>query len=127
VPFAEFASENATPEPPPVKRAIPKHPVGLLVGCGEADLRLVAQHLQQAIDAAGPLYANGQVVATYHLTEGASLDAERKLPVACRGPRKALGDARRKAASLKDPMEQVWAIRDGYDGLLDVIGRTLEK
>jgi hypothetical protein len=128
VPFEEFAAAAAVePEAPAVQRAIPKHPSSVLLGCGEGDLRLLSQLLRETIESVGPFYAQGNHAAGYHLSEGASIDVERKLAPGCRGPRKALGDARRKAASAKDPNQQVWAMRDGFDGLLEVIDRTLKK
>jgi hypothetical protein len=55
--------------------------------------------------------------------EGAALDLERKLGKACKSPQKALADGRKRAASLKASHAQAWAMRDAFDGLLEVIQR----
>jgi len=123
VPFETFVA--STPAPVAPKRAIPHHDTNLLFGCSEGDLRLLGGSIDAAIQVGAPIFDEGNPAATYHLFEGASIDAERKISASCRGPRKALGDARRKAATLGDPAAQAWAMRDGFDGLLEVIVKKL--
>ena len=53
----------------------------------------------------------------------AASDLERKLGASCQRPAKTLADGRKRAARLADPSEQAWAMRDTFDGLLDVIRR----
>ena len=38
-------------------------------------------------------------------------------------PAKTLADGRKKAARLDNPSDQAWAMRDTFDGLLDVVKR----
>jgi len=124
---AFLAQRQAAVLPSAPKRNIPKHALSFVAGCGEGDLRLLAAMMGKAIDVGAPLYNSGNFEACYHVYEGASLDAERKLGAACQGPKKALADGRRKAAALSsDPSAQAWAMRDAFDGLIDVIVRKLE-
>ena len=83
--------------------------------------------LGDAIEAGAPLYNAGKPDACYHVYDGAASDLVRKLPAACHGPAKALADAQHHAASLADPSPQAWAMRDVFDGVLDVIARKQEQ
>jgi hypothetical protein len=55
--------------------------------------------------------------------DGTASELLRKLPAACKGPAKVLSDAQKHAAQLNDPSGQAWALRDAFDGLLEVIAR----
>ena len=120
-----FAAATTKPEQqlPAVKRDIPKHAVAVLGGCSEDNVRLIVKSLSEAVQIGAPLYDGGNFGACYHIYEGAALDLERKLPKGCGGPVKALGDGRKKAAALPKSYEQAWALRDTFDGLMDVIAR----
>jgi hypothetical protein len=108
---------------PGVKRAVPHHPLSMLAGCSADAQSLIVNTIGDAISIGAPLYNQGNFPACFHIYEGAAVDLERKLPAACRGPAGALGDGRKKAAGLSSPSDQAWAMRDAFDGLLDVIGR----
>jgi hypothetical protein len=111
--------------PAPPKRQIPKHDLALLNGCGEGDLRLLGQMIANAIEVGAPLYNQGNVEACFHIYDGAASSAERKLGAGCRGPKGALAAGRRRAAALKTASDQAWAMRDTFDGLIDVLDRKL--
>ncbi len=123
--WAEFVALRAKLAPQAPKRDIPKHAVAMLDGCGEGDLRLMVKMILGAIDVGAPLYNSGNVDGCYHIYDGAAADVERKLGLGCRGPKGALAAGRRKAASLQSPADQAWAMRDTFDGLLDVVERKL--
>jgi hypothetical protein len=123
--FDAFA-QSMRPSLPRVQRDVPTHAVSLLRGCGEGDLRLLAQLIVEAIAMGAPIYDRGNLAACYHLYLGASIDAEQKLSPFCAGPRGALSTGRRKAATLNGPGAQAWAMRDTFDGMLDVIRRKLD-
>jgi serine protease Do len=125
IPFEAFAAATTAPLPR-VVRAVPQHELAVLQGCADGDLQLLALTVENAIQVGAPLYNDGNFAACYHVYEGAALDAERKLKAACRGPKKALGDGRRKAAGLNDAAAQAWAMRDAFDGLMEVIARKLK-
>jgi hypothetical protein len=125
VPFAAFAA-GADPSLPSVQRAIPKHDLAILKGCAENDLRTLGLTIDNAIEVGAPIYNAGNFAACYHIYEGAALDAERKLGQTCKGPKDALAAGRNKAAKLSDPAAQAWAMRDAFDGLIDVVVRKLK-
>jgi serine protease Do len=111
---------------PAEKRDIPHHELAVLDGCGEGDLMLLRYLMKQAIIESAKPYGRGDYAATYQVTLGASVSAERKLGPTCTGPRRALDAARQAAARVEDPKARAWALRDGIMGLLDVLGRKLD-
>lgn len=127
VPLSTFAAETADEERglPAVKRSVPHHALAILRGCTEGDLLVLARTMDGAIQVGSPLYNQGDFASCYHVYAGASLDMERRLGPACRGPRNALVEGRRKAAGLDDEAAQAWAMRDAFDGLLEVILRKV--
>src|SRR5262249_26569284 len=108
-------------------RDIPSHPMKVLEGCSDAALRDVATAIDEAIEAAAPLFNSGRAQATYHLFDGSSRQMERALPTACAGPTKVLADARKRAESMADPAQRAWAMRDAFEGLREVVSRKLVK
>jgi S1-C subfamily serine protease len=130
MPFAEFVAllahvhEASTPR---VRRSVPHHPLSTLDGCPQEAQRLIVKMLGEAIEAGAPLYNAGNPGACYHVYDGAASDLGRRLPPACHGPAKALADGQRRAAALADPIAQAWAMRDAFDGLLEVVARKQEQ
>lgn len=128
MPLSAFAAAIGELTPKPrrrIERHVPKHTLRLLAACTNEDLLLVGASIQQAIEVGAPLYNEGNFAACFHIYEGASLDIDRRLAKSCRGPKKALGDGRSNAAKLDDPAAQAWAMRDAFDGLIEVISRKL--
>jgi serine protease Do len=126
MPFSEFAALVAQlrhAPSPKTERDVPHHALSMLDGCSIAAQKLVVRLLGDAIEAGAPLYNEGRPDACYHMYDGAASEAVRKLPAACKGPAKALSEAQKRAASLNDASAQAWAMRDAFDGLLDVIAR----
>lgn len=119
----ELAKHTKRAQMPAVKRDIPRHPLSSLKGCAPERIALIAHAIENAIEVGAPLYNRGDFASCYHVYEGAALDIERKLGQSCRTPQKALADGRRRAASLKASHAQAWAMRDAFDGLLEVIQR----
>jgi hypothetical protein len=111
------------PALPSVKRHVPSYPLSVLDGCTDGDLHAIAGGIGAAIDVGAPLYNEGNFAGCYHMYEGAAVDLERKLGPACPGPRTALDAGRARAAAKATPSAQAWAMRDVFDGLLDVIAR----
>ena len=83
--------------------------------------------MSEAIDVGAPVYNQHHFAACFHIYEGAALDIEKRLPLACPGPKKAMKDGRTKAQKLDDPAAQAWAMRDAFDGLIEVILQRLGK
>lgn len=114
------ASTSSLPLPPP--RAVPKHPLSLLNGCSAANVKLIVQGIEDAIEIGAPLYNDGKLEACYRIYEGAALELQRKLS-GCAGPKGALGVGLREAQKRKSYADKAWAMRDAFDGLLDTIER----
>ena len=105
-------------------RQIPHLELSALGGCSEADKILIAKTLQGAIEVGAPLYNDGKLAACYQIYEGAAADITQRLPAACRGPKLALSEGRKRAAKLVDPSDQAWAMRDSFDGVLELLTRA---
>ena len=108
---------------PPAERHVPKHTLSLLDGCSAVDLDVLRSGIDDAIEVGAPLYNAGNFAGCYHMYEGTAADLERKVGAACAGPRSALEAGRTRAASSMGPSAQAWAMRDAFDGLVDVIAR----
>jgi hypothetical protein len=126
---AEATKESAGPSKPraklpSVERQVPQHALSLLDGCSNDDLLTLRGGIDGAIEIGAPLYNAGNFAGCYHLYEGTAADLERKVGDACAGPRSALESGRARAASSSGPSAQAWAMRDAFDGLLDVIARS---
>lgn len=127
VSFEAFAKANRPAMQPPKDRKVPHHEVAMLRGCADGDLLLAKALIQGALDDAFEAYRAERFPMVDHVLEGATLDIERRLSEKCVGPKRALGEARRNAAKTKDPIASAWAIRDGFDGLTDVIDRKVKE
>ena len=122
-----FAESTAEPEAPAVKRQIPKHALSVLDGCKPDSIGLMVESIHTAINAGAPLYNDGDYASCYHVYVGAALDIERKLGPSCKKATRALAAGRKKASTLRESHLQAWALRDAFDGLLDVVERWSEK
>jgi hypothetical protein len=109
--------------PPRVERQVPHHKTSLLDGCSREAIASIPRVLGEAIEIGAPLYNRGNFEGCFHIYEGAAMDLERRLPKGCRGPRRALGEGRARAAKLNEPSAQAWALRDAFDGLFEVVAR----
>ena len=128
--FSEFSTLIASlrkASVPKVRRGVPHHALSLMDGCPQDAQRLIVTMLGEAIETGAPLYNAHKPDACYHVYDGATSDLLRRLPASCKGPSKALSDAQRRAAQMNDPIPQAWAMRDAFDGLLDVIARKQEQ
>ena len=122
---AQLARARAAEPPPPLRPTVTRLELSTLRGCAPEALRETARSIAQAIEVGAPLYNDGKIAACYHVYEGAAQDLERRLPSSCRGPRRALAHGRAVAAKLGGADGQAWAMRDAFDGVLDVVARRL--
>jgi hypothetical protein len=116
-------SAASTAALPPVERRVPRHALSILDGCTSSDLQAIGDGIDGAISIGAPLYNAGNFAGCYHLYEGTAADLERRLPPSCGGPSRALEAGRTRAAALSEPSDQAWAMRDAFDGVLDVLER----
>ena len=108
--------------PPP--RDVPVHPLRFLEGCGAADLDTLEAGLNAAIGRGAPLFNDGDSPACVAEYVDAATGLESGLAASCQGPRRALRDARSTSRSSGSATAGAWALRDTFDGLLDVIERS---
>ncbi len=108
-----------------IRREVPSHPVELLEGCTDDEIMLVAREIAGAIEKGAPIYNSGDHEACFRIYEGVALRLENTLPKTCLGPREALGQGLLKAETKEGYTLKAWAMRDAFDGLLDVITRRL--
>lgn len=120
-----FSAATRRPTLPAVEREVPTHAVAMLGGCGEAELKILGTRIAEAVAVGAPLYNTGNIAACYHVYLGASLDMETELSPSCLGPRRALAIARQRAKGSGNANAKAWAMRDGFDGLIEVIERKL--
>lgn len=127
--MSAFTAAMATLQRPAtrVERRVPHHALTVLKGCSAESHVAIARSLAAAIEVGAPLYNGGDFAACYHVYEGAALDLTRRLPKSCTGPKRALSRGRERAAKLAEPSAQAWAMRDAFDGLLEVIARRMAQ
>jgi hypothetical protein len=122
--FAIQQQASAAREGREQQRDVPRHELTLLNGCTDANKVLIFKTLRDAIEIGAPLYNQGRLAACYHIYEGAAADLTQRLPRACGGPKRALSAGQHRAAKLSDPAEQAWAMRDSFDGMLELLARS---
>ena len=119
------AEADDTHPPGHAKRNVPALPIKILDGCSRGSVALIVKSIGEAIEIGAPLYNDGNFAGCYHVYDGAAGDLERKLVLesSCQKPAKALAEGRRKASHLASASDQAWAMRDTFDGLVEVIKR----
>jgi hypothetical protein len=121
---AMLALQEQAAGSPHLIRDIPHHPLSTLSGCSDAQKVLIAKTLENAIEVGARLYNSGNLAACYQIYEGAAADLTQRLAASCVGPKHALSVGRQRAAKLADPSAQAWAMRDSFDGMLELIERS---
>ncbi|HEY4175988.1 MAG TPA: trypsin-like peptidase domain-containing protein [Kofleriaceae bacterium] len=115
--------EDNTPIPP---RQVPHHPIAILDGCSEQQIKEVAEAIGSAIEIGAPLY-NQRTAAgmegCFRVYEGTATKLEHDPP--CPGVGKAFGEGLLRASTLSSYKDKAWAMRDTFDGLTDVSVRKL--
>jgi hypothetical protein len=134
--LADFAEKTKEAEKekhgdePEIQRNVPQLELTVWDGCSAADIEEIAQAIASAIETGAPAY-NRQSIgegkpgydphgyeACYRIYEGTALKYEQN--AACKGVRRAFGDGLLRAGSLESYKEKAWAMRDTFDGLIQV-------
>jgi serine protease Do len=125
-PVRQVAHREERPEqaalPPIPPRAVPSHPAKLLDGCSADERRQLDRGIEEAIENGAPLYNHGNAEACFRIYQGAALDLLAQVKH-CSGPKKALAAGLDAAGRHAGYVDKVWAMRDAFDGLLEVIRR----
>jgi serine protease Do len=129
----QFAKETKSEEPAAsesddgvrINRRVPRHELVVLDGCKPDEIEDVVRQIGDAIENGAPLYNEGKHEACFRIYEGTAVKYERDAP--CTGVRTAFGDGLLRAGGLKTYKEKAWAMRDTFDGLIDVARRWVEK
>jgi hypothetical protein len=115
---------SARPSLPSVTRHVPTHPLEILAGCSSGDVVLIGSSIGDAIEVGAPAYNQGDFAGCYETYRSTAATIEGKLPKGCSGPARALAAGRARARTLPTASEQAWAMRDAFDGLLEVMHRA---
>lgn len=118
VPLTSFAASRG-----PV-REVPDHPLSLLDGCPLAAQEVLFQQIDSAIGIGAPLYNEGNYEACFRVYAAVALQFEADDAPECRGPRDALLAGLARAEETEGWSAKAWAMRDAFDGLIDVILRA---
>jgi hypothetical protein len=113
-----------SPEAPAVVRNVPVHPARFLEGCSDADLDTIRDTLGASIGRGAPLFNEGDSEGCAREYEDTAAKLQARLTPSCGGPIKGLGDGVKTAEAAGGANGRAWAMRDAFDGLLDVIERS---
>ncbi|HZJ63453.1 MAG TPA: S1C family serine protease [Kofleriaceae bacterium] len=100
---------------------VPIHELSVFDGCKPGEIVDVVRQIGEAIENGAPLYNDGKHEACFRIYEGTAVKFEHD--ASCGGVRRAFGDGLLRANGLTTYTEKAWAMRDTFDGLLDVIKR----
>ena len=123
----ETSTRSPHPELPTVERHVPTHSLRVLEGCSSTNLDTITDLLGDAIEQGAPLYNQGDFGGCYRTYVAAALEIEHRMPKTCPGPGEALVDGRTNAKARNHMSEKAWAMRDAFDGLLEVVARSKES
>ena len=106
---------------PKIQRLVPDHALAIFQGCKPEQIAGVVLAIEEAIEVGAPLYNKGEIEACFRIYEGTAVKFERDSK--CAGIRGAFTDGLARAKTLDTYKEKAWAMRDTFDGLLDVSRR----
>lgn len=119
-------SNNSAAQSLPSGQEIPQLPLSSLADCEQEDIQLIINSIANAIKVGAPLYNQGNYEACYRVYEGAIFNVENKIQ-ACKKPVETLLEGMDNAGKLYDFTDKAWAIRNAFDGVIDVINRYEEN
>lgn len=105
-------------------RKVPDHPLSVLDGCSPEQVAEVYKAISEAISVGAPVYNRGEHEACFVIYRKVADKYESEKGI-CKGVREAFGQGLLRAETLDDFTAKAWAMRDTFDGLLDVIQRKV--
>ena len=102
-----------------IVRRVPVHELAVFDGCKLDDIEDLVHQIGETIENGAPLYNDGKHEACFRIYEGTAVKYEHD--AACAGIRTAFGDGLLRASGMTTYKEKAWAMRDTFDGLLEVI------
>jgi hypothetical protein len=78
---------------------------------------------EKVLEAILPRLPEPTIYTLFHTPGSVTPAIERDVGKTCKGPASALKTGREQAAKRTTSAERAWAMRDAFDGLLDVIDR----
>lgn len=108
-----------------IVRKVPRHELTIFDQCSDQQIAETVQAISEAIELGAPLYNEGNHEACFRIYEGTSIRFERES--GCRGVREAFGAGLLRSSTLENFTERAWALRDMFDGLLDVAVRYARR
>jgi hypothetical protein len=124
-PAPEVISAKSDESSVRVVRRVPVHQTSIFDGCKFEDIDDLVRQIGEAIENGAPLYNDGKREACFRIYEGTSVKLEHD--GACAGVRSAFGDGLLRAGGLATYTEKAWAMRDTFDGLIDVAERWVQQ
>jgi hypothetical protein len=128
---AEFAEltrsrpETVEADGKKIVRKVPRHELTIFDKCDNKQIAETVAAISEAIELGAPLYNQGNHEACYRIYEGTSMRFERESQ--CKGVREAFGAGLLRASTVESFTEKAWALRDMFDGLLDVSVRYAKQ
>lgn len=108
-----------------ITRSVPSHDPSLVEHCSIEDLLLIEKEIVDAIGVGAPLYNSGNHEACFRIYEGTALALKERMGSTAERVVGALLDGIENAATAPDYSAKAWAMRDAFDGVLDVIEARL--
>lgn len=108
------------------RRRVPQHALALLDGASLTTLEGLVDGIAGAIEIGAPAYNLGDAGKCYQVYSETARSLRARFPD-CPGAHRALGEGLTRAEALEGDVDgQAWAMRDAFDGLLQVIRRYFQ-
>jgi hypothetical protein len=120
----ELSEREGRDDGPRIQRAVPTHELAIFTGCKPEQIANAVLAIEQAIEVGAPLYNKGEIEACFRIYEGTAVKFERDSK--CKGISTAFKDGLARATTLESYKEKAWAMRDAFDGLLNVARRWVK-
>jgi S1-C subfamily serine protease len=116
--LSEREGREGRDDGPKIQRLVPDHALSIFQGCKPEQIAGMVLAIEQAIEVGAPLYNKGEIEACFRIYEGTAVKFERDSK--CPGISAAFTDGLSRAKTLDTYKEKAWAMRDTFDGLLNV-------